>query len=904
MASAKKAGNAEKAVRDLVAKAAKGKVANAVKDTVAKSRNKSVRAWDKSVKAKDKSVKARDKAARARDNKVAKASAANAQASASKALAKKIARLEEARSKEQKRLDKIEEAKAEQLIKMKEAYERSAVPLDPAIAKLATTKLLSVLIKAKKGWFGDPEKKLRKDIIKKLGVTEAEVFTRGTLLAYSRLTDVASKALKILKKEEAARAKKAKKRPKKKPVKWKFTVTNPAIANLLTDLKQTKRGFFGDPEKRLMKDVAKRLRITPAQASQGEILLSYAALPDVSKRLSEVRFSRAKSKGLLSPPKADYELLLAAPLPQMPQSAAVIRPLSSDLLGDLKQTKRGFFGDPEKRLIRDISQRLNVAESDALKDENIDAYAELKDIRAKLERIYEKKALSEAKEYGPEPAPLAASLPKKPELMISATLTPDISERAKRLQEVVAEQKKIDAQEASLKVKRRRAAKAFAKPFKLVASAINYILSRILRAIFTIFTVILSIPITLGRLIIRGVSGLLEGIYRRAGRFSPFGWKKKVNQLIIFSGINKTQEEVTGITIVNGTLLAALVGASAFFFLGLNLIFVAIAALASFGFVWLIVYAILNLMADKRTDEVESTLPDVLQIVSANISAGMTPYNALWVSARKEFGALAEEIKIAQKETLGGKSFAEALSDMGQRVRSNVLQRTVRLLVQGMKAGGELPNILQGIGNDIRQMRLLQKEMSASTMSYTMFILFGMILGAPLLFSVSIQFVDIINKFQPEGISPEAMAAAQSSPAMGGMQGFNVMSLGNKGCPKDFDGDGLPDTWEKQMGLNSKNKTDALSINPANGETYLKTYQDTAPPVPGSCITSSYLSVFATLALLSIAFFGSLLIGLIREGKQSAGLKMAPILIPVTLGMFWLMSTGMRIFFGSMFGGS
>jgi hypothetical protein len=308
-------------------------------------------------------------------------------------------------------------------------------------------------------------------------------------------------------------------------------------------------------------------------------------------------------------------------------------------------------------------------------------------------------------------------------------------------------------------------------------------------------------------------------------------------------------------------------------------------------------------MADKRSDEVEATLPDVLQIVSANISAGMTPYNALWVSARKEFGALAEEITIAQKETLGGKSFTEALTDMGTRVRSNVLQRTLRLIVQGMKAGGELPNILQGIGSDIRQMRLLQKEMAASTMSYTLFILFGMVLGAPLLFSVSIQFVDVMNKFQPEGIDKNLMAT-QAGPMSSSMQGFSVLSLGNKGCPRDFDGDGIPDAWEKENRLNPKNASDARKLMPGTKKTYLQEYQQTAPPLAGSCITSSYLSVFAMLALFSVSFFGSILIGLIRDGKQSAGLKLAPVLIPVTLGMFMLMSNGMAFFFGLLFGAS
>jgi len=57
------------------------------------------------------------------------------------------------------------------------------------------------------------------------------------------------------------------------------------------------------------------------------------------------------------------------------------------------------------------------------------------------------------------------------------------------------------------------------------------------------------------------------------------------------------------------------------------------------------------------------------------------------------------------------------------------------------------------------------------------------------------------------------------------------------------------------------------------------------------------------IALFSIAFFGALLIGQIRSGKQSAGVKLIPILVPITLGMFMFMNAGMAIFFSAMLGG-
>ncbi len=846
-----------------------------------------------------------------------------------------------ARKKEEEKARKIEEAKNKRLAKIKEAYDKSAVLLDPQISKLTTKKLLEYLIRAKRGWFGDPQVRLRSDIVQRLGVGSSEAFERGSLLAYSRLSYVDKKLKKIFEGDAKERQKKAREKAKekakskaKRKVPVRRVLTNPAMARLIADLISTKKSFLGNSEKRLIKDIMKRMSVEEEQVYNGDILLTYAGFADVAKKLAKVRETRAAEETAVEEvpevslaetrtiPEAAKEGLptvamapvSTSPVFAMPQSQEALR-----LFEDLKETRKGVFGNPKARLVKDITKRLNVEKGEALKDENLDAYAELQDIKAKLDDLYAQRGKKEkAKEHEGKtkeftgkkidmgPAGKRISLPqsalRRPELTISTTVAPEISERSRIIDSLLEEQKRLEEVEAAKKALKKKSRKAIGAPFRLVGKAINYVIEKIFHLIFLVFTTILSIPITLGRLLVHGAGGLLQGIYRRVGRFSPFGWKKKVNQLIIYSGVNKTQEEITGITIVNGSILAAIVAVVGILFFNWGIPFALFAALISFAVVWMLVYSLLNLMADKRTDEVEGTLPDVLQIVSANISAGMTPYNALWVSARKEFGALAEEIKIAQKETLGGKSFPEALTDMSRRVRSNVLQRTIRLIIQGMKAGGELPNILQGIGSDIRQMRLLQKEMAASTMSYTLFILFGMVFGAPLLFSVSIQFVDIINKFQPDEINKEAISSAQTSPMSGGMQGFNVMSLGGGGCPKDFDGDGLPDKWEKEQMLNPKNYSDAMSIDPDTRKTYKEEYDSTAQPLPPSCITPGYLSTFAMIALFSIAFFGSLLIGLIRDGKQSAGLKLMPLLIPGTLGMFWLMSKGMSFFFGSMFG--
>jgi hypothetical protein len=735
---------------------------------------------------------------------------------------------------------KLETSKTETSKTETSKTETSKTEKTPTL-KIDSSNLLQALLATKKGRVGNSEKKLRGDIAKNLAVREKDAFEKRNLLAYSKFREVRKELLKL----------KAKDLETVKPLEVKET--------------QKKHEIPADAD-------AEKINVPTTESSP----------------------SATESKGNLTtnPTGKENEI-----------------DIKREIFQDLLEIRKGITRNTEKKLKADIVKSLNVSPDEAFSAKNLLAYARLPEIHQLLEQLAVKRAkkqgldkiLRQQVDKG-EGASNVKSSEKMDEYAMSEEQRNALEKRAAIVKKLMEERKKLLEQEADKEGKKEeKKAEKIKKKHREnpVGNGMGFLTGKIGK----LFIVLLTIPLTLGRLIFKGFGGLFGKVYQHAGKFSPFGWKKNINQLIIYSGINKTQEEITGMAIVDGAVLGAVIAGAGFLFLEWSILVCIIAATIAFAMVWIVIYSIINLLADKRSDQVEQTLPDVLQIVSANISAGMTPYNALWVSARKEFGTLAEEIKIAQKETLGGKAFASSLSEMAQRVRSNVLQRTIRLLIQGMKAGGELPQILQGIGEDIRQMRLLQKEMAANTMSYTMFILFGMILGAPLLFSVSIQFVDILNKFQPEEMDTDTLTSMSASPAMGGMSGFSMMASGSS-CPKDFDGDGLPDSWEMEIGLNPKNASDAHSVNPASHDekTYYQEYMASAESeLPSACVSSGYLTSFALIALSSIAFFGSLLVGLIREGKQSAGIKYMPLIVPATLGMFLIMLEGMSMFFGSMF---
>jgi len=274
-------------------------------------------------------------------------------------------------------------------------------------------------------------------------------------------------------------------------------------------------------------------------------------------------------------------------------------------------------------------------------------------------------------------------------------------------------------------------------------------------------------------------------------------------------------------------------------FLDFSGILVFFSFIGGFVLVFVISYLILNILADRRGASIDAVLPDVLQIVSVNMIAGMTPYNSLLVAARPEFGPLAEEIHKAVQDTMSGKPLADSLRDISKRVRSDKLKRCINLMVQGMESGGDLSKVLQGIAKDIRYVQSLQKEMKANTTSYSMFILFAILIGTPLLLGVSITFVEVFSAI------------------------FATIDVGS---------------------MEGAGQTSMISLE-------------------GLSITPEFFNMYAIFVLMISGFFGGIMIGVIQTGKASSGITMGPALAIVAIVIFMVLHAVLFKVFGGAIAG-
>lgn len=235
-------------------------------------------------------------------------------------------------------------------------------------------------------------------------------------------------------------------------------------------------------------------------------------------------------------------------------------------------------------------------------------------------------------------------------------------------------------------------------------------------------------------------------IYERIAYFIPKAYKKGLKRTLVYAGFDKNDtERISGFVF----LFSLSIGLSAFFLttlMHLGIMAILVGLLSIVGSV-AFTHLLFIMIADSRAREIELMLPDCLQLISANIKAGMTVDKAIWLSARKEFGILEEEIMKAGAKTFGGKPIKFALHDMTLSIKSHILNRTVKLITEGMESGGELAKLMDEIANNIRSQQTLRKEIRSNVMMYSLFITFAAVLGAPMLFSISIYFIEITSKF-------------------------------------------------------------------------------------------------------------------------------------------------------------
>jgi len=115
-------------------------------------------------------------------------------------------------------------------------------------------------------------------------------------------------------------------------------------------------------------------------------------------------------------------------------------------------------------------------------------------------------------------------------------------------------------------------------------------------------------------------------------------------------------------------------------------------------------YAV-KLIGNSRRDSMKKQLPDLMDILSVSIDAGLGFDAALKRALDKFTGALKEELTVASMEISMGKARRDALMDMAERCDIGELRILVAAIVQSEQMGTPIKNVLKAQSAQLRANR-------------------------------------------------------------------------------------------------------------------------------------------------------------------------------------------------------
>ena len=314
----------------------------------------------------------------------------------------------------------------------------------------------------------------------------------------------------------------------------------------------------------------------------------------------------------------------------------------------------------------------------------------------------------------------------------------------------------------------------------------------------------------------------------------------RLSRELDLAGIKMSVEQLLKIMIL-GAIAFLVIASFTVYILGLGAPIAAGAGVASAAIYVVLVYMLLEFKIDARKTKLEEMLPDYLQITSANLRSGIALDRAMMLAARPEFTFLSDDVKQMNRRIFGGENFDTALREFTERYRSYQLSHAVRMILESLRYGGAMADLIEQISKDMRNQQMTQKEVAGQMLMYSIFIAFAGLIAAPVLYGLTSQMIVVTDSVWKGILS--------SNPG------------------------GLPST----------------------GFTFLK-------PTPPK-ITPQEYQYFALAAIAVITGFAALIMSAISSGSAIKGLRWLPIFIIIGIGLFFIMQTVISGIFSGIAGG-
>jgi flagellar protein FlaJ len=130
------------------------------------------------------------------------------------------------------------------------------------------------------------------------------------------------------------------------------------------------------------------------------------------------------------------------------------------------------------------------------------------------------------------------------------------------------------------------------------------------------------------------------------------------------------------------------------------------------------VYGIYEFFRLRRVRKIDERFPDFVRDLAESRRAGMTFTKAIMYASKGNYGVLTDEIKKIAMQISWGSSVENALNAFAKRVNTKLTRRTISLIIEASRSGGNVADVLDAASKDAREIKLLESERRAGMLSY------------------------------------------------------------------------------------------------------------------------------------------------------------------------------------------
>ncbi|MGB1586530.1 MAG: type II secretion system F family protein [Thermoplasmatota archaeon] len=143
----------------------------------------------------------------------------------------------------------------------------------------------------------------------------------------------------------------------------------------------------------------------------------------------------------------------------------------------------------------------------------------------------------------------------------------------------------------------------------------------------------------------------------------------------------------------------------------------------------------------KRIEAIDEKFPDFLRDIAESARAGMTLPRALVSASRGSYGALTDDIKQMAAQVEWGVEFSEALERFAMRAKTPLIDRTVALVVEAQRAGGNVVDILTAASDDAREIKQIVSERNEQMSMYSVVVFIAYFVFIAVVLILAAQFI-------------------------------------------------------------------------------------------------------------------------------------------------------------------